>query len=114
MILCRLDDLTDPGAKGPFVVDLNGERKQVFIVRYDGQVRGYLNSCPHVGAPLEMDRDKFLDLTGSEIICAVHAARFDPLTGDCTWGPCRGRRLTPVGLIIDDGAVILANSPNLS
>lgn len=114
MILCRLDDLADPGAKGPFVVDLDGERKQVFVVRYDGQVRAYVNSCPHVGAPLEMDRDKFLDLTGSEIICAVHAARFDPLTGDCTWGPCRGRRLVPVALAIGDGVVRLAPPADLS
>lgn len=114
MILCSLADLSDPGAKGPFVVALEGQRTQVFVVRTDGQVRAYVNSCPHVGAPLEMEEDRYLDLTGSEIICAVHAARFDPLTGDCTWGPCRGRRLTPVAIAIADGMVTIENAPNIS
>ena len=114
MILCRVADLSDPGAKGPFVVSLGCERMQVFVVLTDGHVRAYVNSCPHVGAPLEMEVDHYLDLTGSEIICAVHAARFDPLTGDCTWGPCRGRRLTPVAITIADGMVVVDNRPNLS
>ena len=108
MILCPLAELSDPGARGPFLVELAGERKQVFVVRYDGQVRAYVNSCPHVGAPLEMDQDKYLDLTGSEIICALHAARFDPLSGDCTWGPCRGRRLAAVAIEVADGMIRLA------
>ena len=109
MILCALSDLTDPGAKGPFAVELDGETRQVFVVLHDGQLRGYVNSCPHVGAPLEMEADKFLDLTGSEIMCSVHAARFDPLTGDCVWGPCRGRRLTPVAVAVADGRVVVEN-----
>nr|WP_249209148.1 Rieske 2Fe-2S domain-containing protein [Magnetospirillum sulfuroxidans] len=112
--MCRLADLSDPGARGPFIVTLAGERKQVFVVLTDGQVRAYVNSCPHVGAPLEMEENRYLDLTGSEIICAVHAARFDLLTGDCTWGPCRGRRLTPVAITIADGMIVADNPPNLS
>lgn len=110
MILCALADLDDPGAKGPILAPVGGEERKIFLVRTDGRVRAYLDSCPHLFVPLEMDEDKFLDLTGSEIICSVHGARFDPLTGDCLWGPCRGRRLTPVAVTINDGQVILENS----
>ena len=109
MILCPLAELDDPGAKGPFTVVVDGEARKVFVVRFDGQVRAYLDACPHLFVPLEMEEDRFLDLTGSEIICSVHGARFDPLTGDCLWGPCRGRRLTPVAVVVADGMVGLGN-----
>lgn len=109
MILCALNDLGDPGAKGPFAVTLDGEARKIFLIRYDGQVRAYLDSCPHLFVPLEMEDDKFLDLTGTEIICSVHGARFDPLTGGCVWGPCRGRRLTSVPVTVVDGRVVVEN-----
>lgn len=107
MILCAWADLADPGAKGPFVVELGGERKQVFVVRSDDRVRAYVNSCPHVGVPLEMEPDRYLDLTGTEIMCSVHAARFDLMSGQCTWGPCRGRKLVSVAVKVADGMVCL-------
>lgn len=109
MILCSLDDLGDPGAKGPFTVDSPGGPRKIFVVRYDGQVRGYVDACPHLFVPLEMEDDTFLDMTGTEIMCSVHAARFDPLTGDCVWGPCRGRGLTPVAVTVADGKILLEN-----
>lgn len=109
MMLCALADLADPGAKGPIEAPVGGEVRKVFVVRYDGRVRAYLDCCPHLFVPLEMEEDKFLDLTGTEIICSVHGARFDPLSGDCLWGPCRGRRLTPVSVVVRDGKVVLEN-----
>lgn len=97
MILCALADLPDPGARGPFAVESgDGRTRKVFLVHTNGQVRAFLDTCPHVGVPLEMEQDRFLDLTGSEIVCSVHGARFDPQTGACLWGPCRGRSLTRV------------------
>jgi len=109
VILCSLDDLGDPGAKGPITVMLDGEPRKVFLIRYDGQVRAYVDACPHLFVPLEMEDDKFLDMTGTEIMCAVHGARFDPLTGGCVWGPCLGRRLTPVEVTVADGLVLVEN-----
>lgn len=109
MILCSLDELGDPGAKGPFTVDSPEGPRKIFLVRTDGQVRAYLDSCPHLFVPLEMEDDKFLDMTGTEIMCSVHAARFDPLTGCCVWGPCLGRRLTPVVVAVVEGLVVVEN-----
>lgn len=104
--LCAFDDIAEPGAKGPFAVILDGEPAAVFVVRMAGRVTAFLDRCPHVGAPLEMEPDQFLDLTGSEIICSMHGARFDPETGLCRLGPCRGKGLTPYAVTLRDGRVV--------
>lgn len=105
MIVCTLAELGDPGAKGPFRVSLEDGERAVFVVRVGGRVAAYVDSCPHVGAPLEPDPDQFLDLTGTEIMCSLHGARFDPTSGRCTWGPCRGRGLTSVPVMVIDDKV---------
>ena len=103
--LCALSDIADPGAK-EFRATVNGEARRVFVVRRGGQVFGYVNSCPHVGAPLNMEDDKFLDLFQTSILCANHFALFDMASGRCVRGPCTGRSLTPFPVTVQDGAVV--------
>jgi len=86
-VLCLLADLPDPGAKGPFRV---GDTL-VFVVHVDGVVRAYVDSCPHAFAPLEMEPDRFLDISRQHILCSLHGAHFDPSSGRCLMGPCQGR-----------------------
>lgn len=104
--LCAFDDIADPGAKGPFTV---GDRR-VFVVRKDGEVYGYVNSCPHIGAPLEMEEDGFLDLDDLMIRCTVHGARFQIETGACVLGPCRNKRLSPYDVTVRNGRIVAASS----
>ena len=47
-----------------------------FAVRKDGRVHVYVNSCPHIGLPLEPLPDRFLDAKRQHIICSAHGARF--------------------------------------
>jgi nitrite reductase/ring-hydroxylating ferredoxin subunit len=103
--LCRLDAIPDPGAK-EFRARVGDEMRRVFVVRRGGQVFGYVNSCPHVGAPLNLEDDKFLDLFQTGILCANHFALFDIETGRCTRGPCNGRSLTRFPVEVQDGAVV--------
>jgi nitrite reductase/ring-hydroxylating ferredoxin subunit len=103
--LCRLDAIADPGAKG-FTVTKNGERLRVFVVRQGGKVFGYVNSCPHVGAPLNLEDDKFLDLFQTGILCANHFALFEIETGHCVRGPCNGRSLRSFPVTVADGMVV--------
>ena len=51
------------------------------------------NSCPHTGAPLDWVPGRFLDPAGRYLQCATHGALFEPTTGLCIAGPCRGDRL---------------------
>jgi nitrite reductase/ring-hydroxylating ferredoxin subunit len=105
-VLCTLAELGDPGAKGPFRVRHGGREETVFVVRHGDHVRAYIDSCPHAQAPLEMEPDHFLDITGGYVLCTMHGAHFDPANGLCVLGPCKGRSLTPYPVHIRNGKVI--------
>lgn len=103
--LCDLADIADPGAR-EFRAEVDGERRRVFVVRRGGEVFGYVNACPHVGAPLNLEDDKFLDLFQTSILCANHFALFEIASGRCTRGPCVGRSLIPFPVAVRDGMVV--------
>ena len=104
--ICRFEELDDPGSRGA-AVTIAGQLQDIFIVRRGSNVYGYLNSCPHTGAPLDWMPDRFLDLEGEHIQCAMHAALFRIEDGRCIAGPCNGDRLTPVAVKVEAGAVCL-------
>jgi nitrite reductase/ring-hydroxylating ferredoxin subunit len=105
--LCRLDDLADPGAKG-FRFRHGAKMFAGFVVRRSGEVRGYVDSCPHAGWPLAAFDDRYLTRDGGLILCAGHAALFRPEDGACVAGPCAGEALTPWPVIVRAGCVITA------
>ena len=105
-VVCRLEDIEDPGSKG-MTVSIAGQLQDIFIVRRGDSVFGYLNSCPHTGGPLDWTPDRFLDLDGRHIQCAMHAALFRIEDGRCIAGPCNGDRLTPVPVKLEAGVVHL-------
>lgn len=105
-ILCDLADIASPGCKGPFTVSHDGVQVAAFLYRKGAKVWGWVDSCPHARAPLEMEPDRFLDLTGEYLVCSLHGAHFEPRTGACVLGPCRGRSLTAYPVHIRNGKVI--------
>jgi len=105
-VLCRLDELADPGSKGPFNVVLNGEETEIFLVRKNGQPYGYINVCPHRFMPLNWKENAFLTFDKTRILCVVHAAIFDIEDGACATTHCF-EGLTPVSVAVDDGAIRL-------
>lgn len=104
--LCRLDAVADGGAKG-FIVPGVGETGDLFLVRRGDRVYAYVNSCPHVGTPLEFIDDKFLTRDRSLILCSTHGALFRIEDGHCVDGPCEGERLTALAVEVRDGLVFL-------
>ena len=111
LTLCRLEELDDPGSRGFTVSDTEGRPCDIFLVRAGDVVRGYLNSCPHTGGPLDCVPDRFLDLQRSHLQCATHDARFRIGDGVCVAGPCAGDRLTPVPVALAEGRVVLLAPP---
>ena len=83
-------------------------RVEGFAVRVQGEVRAYVNVCPHRAQPVDVG-DGRLWLPGGEIECQAHGARFDPLSGACLGGPCDGHALTPLAVEFHDGAAWLAS-----
>lgn len=101
-VLCAVNEIEEDAARG-FTVD----GKSIFAVKKDGQIFVYLNSCPHIGIPLEFQPDEFLDMEKRYIQCANHGALFEIETGDCITGPCTGQALTAVNFEIVDGKIQL-------
>ena len=106
-VLCALDEIADPGARGFDFRD--GEALFAgFIVRRGAVVRGYVDSCPHLGWPLAALNDRYLTRSGDLIVCSGHGAVFEFDDGLCIGGPCGGRRLTPWPVRVEDGRVVTA------
>jgi nitrite reductase/ring-hydroxylating ferredoxin subunit len=70
-------------------------------------VVAYRNECPHTGGELDWIEGDFLDADGRLIVCATHGALFEPATGRCVAGPCRGAALRAVA-VRDDGESVVA------
>jgi len=101
--LCRLEEIPDGGARG--FPPAPGAFTGLFAVRRGNDVAVYVNSCPHIGVPLDWAPHRFLSTDGRHIICSTHGAEFEPMTGLCTRGPCFGDRLEAVMIQINDGAI---------
>lgn len=106
-VICQLDEIAEPGGHG-FVYELSGHEYEGFIVRWQGEVRAFLNACPHTGVTLNWAEDQFFDLGEMHLQCSLHGALFNPLDGVCVYGPCHGQQLTPVAITISNGKVMLA------
>jgi nitrite reductase/ring-hydroxylating ferredoxin subunit len=109
--LCRLDEIPEGGATAvDATLAIDGEAgpqpSSLILLRRGGQVRGYLNICPHTGRRLDYAPGKFL-LKNDTLICAVHGATFNQADGLCIAGPCRGEHLREVALQVRDGAIHL-------
>ena len=101
--LCRVDEIADGESKG--FAPTPGSFTGLFGVRKGEKVYVYVNSCPHIGVPLNWRDDDFLTLDKIRIICATHGAEFRITTGECLHGPCAGEHLDPVTVEIRDGVV---------
>ena len=104
--LCRVDEVTDPGAKG-VVLDKRDANRNFVVVKRDGEIFAYINSCPHWGTPLEIVPGNLMTRDKKHLFCATHGAQFRLDDGYCVDGPCEGDTLTPVVIAIEDGAVML-------
>lgn len=105
-VVCALADLPDPGARG-FSPPGAAFADEYFLVRRGGIVRAYRNCCPHAGNCLNWKPDAFLTRDQSLIMCSVHGALFDPVSGRCVGGPCPGKSLDDLPARVEDGSVVV-------
>ncbi len=111
-VLCRLDDIPDGDSRG--FPPAPGAFTGLFAVRQGAAVVVYVNSCPHVGLPLDPAPHRFLDSKRSAIVCSAHGARFRIEDGECLSGPCYGESLERVPARVDaEGRVIVPEEAGL-
>lgn len=103
--LCASGDLAERGDAFVFDVRLHHGLARAFVLRFDGQLRGYLNRCVHVAAEMDWQPGKFLDADARFILCSIHGAAYDPGSGRCVGGPCGRASLTAIAVDERDGQV---------
>ncbi|MHA1597245.1 MAG: Rieske (2Fe-2S) protein [Alphaproteobacteria bacterium] len=107
MKLCDLSDVEDGGSNG-FFAEIDGRMESYIVIRRGDAVIVYINSCPHIGTPLDFQPGKFLNPDKTHILCSSHGALFRIEDGLCVSGPCPDQSLTPVPVHVRDGAVYLS------
>lgn len=106
--LCHTDDLAE-GACREFDVALDdsGRLVQGFLIKRQNRIYAYRNQCPHTGITLNWVENQFLDMRNEFIQCTTHGALFRVEDGFCVRGPCAGRSLSALQVIIRDQQLFL-------
>lgn len=102
--LCNGSDLVEGSLAVPFDVIYAGQSCRAFAIRFEGTAHAYLNRCTHVAMEMDFQPDRFFDDSGQWLLCATHGAAYEPASGECAGGPCRGG-LVKIALSERDGVV---------
>ena len=74
-----------------------------FAVRFHGRIHAWVNRCPHQRTELDWEPGEVFSADGHHLVCASHGAHFEPDSGRCVAGPCRGAALQDLVLEERDG-----------
>ena len=102
-------DIPDGGAcvlDGPAAADPG-----TIVTRAGNRVTAFRNDCPHAHLPLDLIPGRVMARDGQHLLCANHGALFRTTDGLCVRGPCRGRRLTRLGVAVADGLARITPDP---
>lgn len=111
-VICASAALADGGKGVRFTLERHGARAAAFAIRHDGSVHAYLNSCAHIPIELDWLEGEFFDKSGVYLICSTHGATYEPATGYCIMGPCKGQHLRALKVDERDGKIYLLESEN--
>lgn len=104
--LIALDAIPDGGfAEIEAVID--GDAESLVLYREGGEVRAWLNVCPHAGRRLDWSPGQFLKSKDGLLVCAAHGASFELVNGECVAGPCRGEALRVVDVDVREAMIVL-------
>jgi nitrite reductase/ring-hydroxylating ferredoxin subunit len=109
--LGAIADIEDGGCKS--FAPAAGGFTGLFAVRRGDSVVVYVNSCPHIGVPLDWAPGRFLSTDRRHIVCSTHGALFDISSGECTTGPCFGDRLEKVACWVEEGQISVPGDAGL-
>ncbi len=114
IFICAADALSDGGKGIRFPVTAFGEDAIAFVVRYGQRPYAYLNRCAHVPMELDWTEGEFFESSGLYLMCATHGALYEPDTGHCAGGPCRGGKLQPLQVIERDNQIFWLPDESIS
>ena len=106
-VLCRVAELEATGCR-EFRLGGGDWPLKGFVVRVGSELRAYINRCPHQSLSLNLLPDRFLSADSSVIVCSMHGAIFEKSSGLCVAGPCMGRALAQIPVVVVARIVMLA------
>ena len=106
-LICASAALAESGKGVRFETRAVPGEEKGFAIRHLGRVHGFVNRCPHLGTELDWQPGEFFDIAGVYLVCSTHGAIFEPNTGLCVAGPCRGASLEPLAMREQGGEVFL-------
>lgn len=107
IFLCTADTIPEAEGRAFQVVQGDDRLLQVLLIRFHGQYYAYENACAHFGVRLDTTADyRFLDQ--GKVVCQVHYARYDPVTGACVGGECDKQGLRSLPIEITDTGIYLS------
>lgn len=108
--LCSRADIAPGGVMEFCFGEHKKTRFRMFVYNDAGQLRAYMNVCPHFDVPLNVRPGEMFTTDRSQFMCAIHYARFNLHDGHCTEGPCEGVALEAIPLTIAEGKVFIAGT----
>ncbi len=84
-----------------------GEFATGFAVRFEGKVYAYVNKCAHVPIELDWNQGDFFNITKQYLICSTHGAHYQPDSGYCVMGPCKGKHLQSLEVTEQDNTITI-------
>lgn len=106
-VICRSEEVQEKSLGLRFLLPELGERATGFVVRYNGALQAYVNRCAHLPVELDWNEGDFFNVGRDYLICATHGAHYQPETGECVMGPCKGRGLQKLEVLERDGDVLI-------
>jgi nitrite reductase/ring-hydroxylating ferredoxin subunit len=107
--VARVDEI-QPGSVKKFWLICQKYRVNGFLINNQGKFYAYVNRCRHMTTPLDYIRDQFFSEDRRHLMCYTHGALYEPATGLCIAGPCKGESLYPLPVQIS-GEDVLVGCP---
>lgn len=109
-VVARVEEMR-PGSVKKFRLICRKYRVDAFLVNYQGTFHAYVNRCRHMTTPLDFVRYQFLTEDGRHLVCLTHGALYEPDSGLCVEGPCKGLALYRLPVLVEQGEVLVGCPP---
>ena len=106
-LICASEALEERGDGVRFEIGSGAGKRCGFVIRFDGLPRAYFNECAHIPVELDWLPGQFFDDERRLLVCATHGAMYEPASGFCVSGPCRGARLRRLEVVERYGNIYL-------
>ena len=81
-----------------------------FVARFADEIVAYENVCQHIPVNLDFQDSPIFDRDGTHFICHNHGALYEPVSGLCVSGPCKGKKLKKLKIEISEGIILLSEN----